>query len=273
MDGAAGVSCAGQCPSAPQFRYVDNATGILDPYLTMAKQYGWANYMFQTNQGPSFPAHQFLFGATSALSAADDARAIFAAENPNPDNIVGCIAKTGAFVAEISPPHNETQKIYPCFEHDTLPDVMPSVSWRYYAPGAGSLWTAPNAIKHICEPNQATGGTCVGPEWTKNVDLTPADVLKDIGRCELRNLSWVIPTGQNSDHGPNEGGGPSWVASIVNAIGNSKCTNPDGSTYWDSTAILVTWDDWGGWYDHEPATILDQPQGDYQYGFRNGDSR
>jgi phospholipase C len=57
------------------------------------------------------------------------------------------------------------------------------------------------------------------------------------------------------------------VASIVNAIGNNpKCAN--GELYWNNTVILVTWDDWGGWYDHEPPTILAQPFGDYQYGFR-----
>jgi phospholipase C len=57
------------------------------------------------------------------------------------------------------------------------------------------------------------------------------------------------------------------VASIVNAIGNN--TSCDSNTgYWKNTAIFITWDDWGGWYDHEGPTILDQPQGDYQYGFR-----
>src|SRR5579863_3916525 len=48
------------------YSYVDNSTGILDPYFTLANQFGFANYMFQTNQGPSFPAHQFLFSGTSA---------------------------------------------------------------------------------------------------------------------------------------------------------------------------------------------------------------
>jgi len=78
----------------------------------------------------------------------------------------------------------------------------------------------------------------------------------------------VIPTGANSDHAQgNDGGGPSWVASIVNAIGNSsRCDNHTG--YWNNTAIFVTWDDWGGWYDHERPSILAQPEGDYQYGFR-----
>lgn len=57
------------------------------------------------------------------------------------------------------------------------------------------------------------------------------------------------------------------MASIVNAIGAStNCDN--GAGYWNDTAIFITWDDWGGWYDHEPPTFLAQPQGDYQYGFR-----
>jgi phospholipase C len=96
----------------------------------------------------------------------------------------------------------------------------------------------------------------------------PADVLTDIANCHLRSLSWVIPTGANSDHAnSNDGGGPSWVASVVNAIGNST-TCDGGAGYWDDTAIVITWDDWGGWYDHEPPSILSSIQGDYERGFR-----
>jgi phospholipase C len=268
MDGAAGITCSGTCPKQPQFRFVDNSSGILNPYLTMATQYGWANYMFQTNQGPSFPAHQFLFGGTSAPSAADDAAGVFASENMSGGKIAGCIATAGTTVELITPNGGEDQKIYPCFEHQTMPDVLPlQFTWRYYAPSAGSIWTAPNAIKHICQSN-GPGGECTGQDWTNNVDLKPADVLTDIANCNLRNLSWVIPTGANSDHARvNDGGGPSWVASIVNAVGQSA--NCDGNTgYWKDTAIFITWDDWGGWYDHEPPTILAAPEGDYQYGFR-----
>lgn len=269
MDGAAGIKCTGKCLSKPQFRYVDNSSGILNPYLTMATHFGWANYMFQTNQGPSFPAHQFLFGGTSAPTTADDAAGIFASENPGgASRQAGCTAPEGTTVEVINPTGGENSKIYPCFEHQTMADVLPTAfTWRYYAPSAGSIWTAPNAIQHICQ-STGSGGQCVGDQWTGNVDLTPADVLRDIAGCNLRNVSWVIPTGANSDHAKvNDGGGPSWVASIVNAIGNS--TSCDGNTgYWNNTAILITWDDWGGWYDHEPPTILAQPEGDYQYGFR-----
>jgi phospholipase C len=103
MDGGAEVSCTGTCPTQPSFRYVDNSTGILDPYLDLIKQYGWANYMFQTNQGPSFPAHQFIFGGTSAPTAADDAAGIFADSNVDSETaIAGCIAAAEATVSLVS---------------------------------------------------------------------------------------------------------------------------------------------------------------------------
>jgi phospholipase C len=277
MDGAASVGCIPNtgttCPTQPEFRYVDNSTGILNPYLALATQYGWANYMFQTNQGPSFPAHQFIFGGTSAPSQSDDASAIFASENVTPINAAaGCNAAPTTTVGTISP--NPTPppygvpgpSIYPCFEHQTMADLVSD--WMYYAAGSGSIWNAPNAIEHICVPS---GGKCTG--WGTHVDPTnPSQVLTDIGNCVLGGLTWVTPTAVNSDHASaNDGGGPSWVASVVNAIGSSKCTdqvNNGTLTFWQDTAILITWDDWGGWYDHEPPTFLAGIQGDYQYGFR-----
>lgn len=276
MNGAAGIGCsptAGtKCPANPQFKYVNNATGTLDPYLTLATQYGWANYMFQTNQGPSFPAHQFIFGGTSAPSRADDFQGIFAAENMSKAASAGCNALSTTSVLVVSPsttppPYGvENSSTFPCFEHQTLADLV--TDWKYYAAGTGSIWNAPNAIQHICVPS---GGQCTG--WGTHVDPTnPSQVLTDIGNCDLHDLTWITPTAKNSDHARiNDGGGPSWVASLVNAIGNSPCTDSQGrrsTTYWQDTAIFITWDDWGGWYDHEPPTILDGVQGDYQYGFR-----
>jgi phospholipase C len=97
MDGSGLIQCFGTCPTSPAFKYVDNSTGTVNPYLSLATQYGWANYMFQTNQGPSFPAHQFLFGGTSAPSQSDDAGGIFASENVSTGTqlqTAGCIAQS-----------------------------------------------------------------------------------------------------------------------------------------------------------------------------------
>jgi len=86
-------------PPHPQFTYVDNSTGVLAPYFKMAETYTFGDRMFQTNQGPSFPAHQFIIAGTSAPVPPTDAMSqFFAAENPlgDPTGIsdqhTGCIA-------------------------------------------------------------------------------------------------------------------------------------------------------------------------------------
>jgi phospholipase C len=89
------------------------------------------------------------------------------------------------------------------------------------------------------------------------VVIPQTQVLTDIAHGQLRTVNWVIPSGQTSDHPRStDGSGPSWVASVVNAIGNGS--------YWSSTAIFITWDDWGGWYDHVAPPIINS----YEYGFR-----
>jgi phospholipase C len=247
----------------PQFRYVDNSTGDIQPYFDLATQYGFANRMFQTNQGPSFPAHQFLISGTSAPSNTSD---LFASENPYSGSN-GCLSKSGTTV-EMIDPNGVNSYMFPCFDHATLFDLLESagLSWRYYATNSSKIWASPNAISNVCDAQTVNGElACTGPSWA-NVTTNPTQVLTDIKNCKLANVAWVTPVGQNSDHpGGNTGGGPAWVSSIVNAIGNSNCG------YWPKTAILVTWDDWGGWYDHVPPPQLGQSNGwgkSYVYGFR-----
>ena len=235
---AGAVSCP---PPNPQFMYVNPSE--VQPYFQLGEQYTFGDRMFQTNQGPSFPAHQFIIAGTSAPTASSD---LFASENPFGG--AGCVAAVGSLVTLIDPLGNENQQIYPCFEHPTLMDLLDvqMVTWRYYAPSAGSIWTGPNAIQHIRS----------GPDWA-NVIIPQTQVLTDILNGQLAQVTWVIPDGADSDHAAsNKGTGPSWVASIVNAIGTSQ--------YWSDTAIIITWDDWGGWYDHVAPSIYDS----YEYGFR-----
>jgi phospholipase C len=269
MDGANLIPCspAANCPPNahpnPQFKYVLPAD--VQPYFALAERYTFGDRMFQTNEGPSFPAHQFIISGTSAPSASSP---LFAAENPALSP-AGCIAASNNTVAMIDAAGSESAQPaeYPCFDHPTVTDLLggQKVSWRYYAPSAGSIWTGPDAISHICGP-QTVGGTltCTGAEWTANVVIPQTGVLTDIANGQLAQVSWVIPDGKSSDHAvSNDGSGPSWVASIVNAIGNSA--------YWANTAIIITWDDWGGWYDHVPPTVVSDGVSwgsGYVYGFR-----
>jgi phospholipase C len=96
--------------------------------------------------------------------------------------------------------------------------------------------------------------------------LNDTQVLSDIANGNLAQVSWVIPNGTNSDHAGSTAtvNGPSWVAAIVNEIGHSP--------YWANTAIVITWDDWGGWYDHvPPPQVINNGTSwgsGYVYGFR-----
>ena len=264
------VTCnpgAMDCPPPNQgYAYVNPSE--VTPYFTLAETYTFGDRMFQSNQGPSFPAHQFIISGTSAPTGPGMSMSNwFAAENPvglvGADSLTGCIAPPNETVALIDPSGVE-HPAYPCYEHPTLTDQLDSqqISWKYYTPSAGSIWTGPNAIQHMCVPNvpPPNGTACTGADWTNNVVIEKGgnQILTDIANSQLASVSWVIPNSSVSDHADvNNGGGPHWVASIVNAIGNSQ--------YWSNTAIIVTWDDWGGWYDHvAPPSILNS----YQYGFR-----
>jgi len=291
-DGASNAAVFGCAASTwNQFMYVDNAqalkstnlygknltTHILDPYIAMAKRWGWANYMYQTNQGPSYPAHQFIFGGTSAPSQQQDQQGIFVSENFTPQGaFAGCLADTSAMNFLIDSSGTETP--YGgvlgdfCYSHNTMATLLdpPKISWKYYAPAAGSIWTAPNSITAICQPNSGFTA-CNGSEWTNNVIFPftgtygAVPFLNDLQACQLPAVSWVIPDGKWSDHArSNTGLGPSYVAAIVNGIGgfNNTCG------YWANTAIILTWDDWGGWYDHEAPYKLAPPYSNYSYGFR-----
>src|SRR5690349_18139540 len=169
MDGAdkIHVSCkagvTGCPPANPQFQYVNPSD--VQPYFQLAQQYTFGDRMFQTNQGPSFPAHQFVIAGTSAPTATSN---LFASENTHV--AAGCAAPSTAWVWLIDPSGKESSTMYPCFEHPTLPDLLDraGITWKYYTPSRGSIWTAPNAIKHLCGP---VGSECAGPLWVKHVVL------------------------------------------------------------------------------------------------------
>ncbi len=291
-------------PSCPQDTYVsasyDNA--VVSPYFDIAQKYGFANYFFQTNEGPSQPAHDFLFGGTSAPTGNPSVQYFnyFGADNPAGGGVTGCEAASTQTVTLVNPDGNDGDntfpkaKLYPCFEHQTLSDLLEGAgkTWKYYTNNYGDIWTAPNGINHICVAQGGQEGQpCANPDFTNHVLNSPKQILNDLGAnndpCNLQNMSWVIPNGTWSDHpGLGKGkasatieGGPSWVASIINTLGASNCTdmiNGKPVPYWQDTAIIVVWDDWGGFYDHvAPFKVQAGTKGScsawgcgYTYGFR-----
>jgi phospholipase C len=234
-------------PPNAAYGYVPHAESA--PYFHLAEQFTFADEMFQTNQGPSFPAHQYLLSGSSVPQPGSNESI---SENiigyGQSQNNGGCDAPSGSTVLLIDSQGNEGNPIFPCLERQTLVDLLDAnrVSWQYYTPNSFFIWSGIDAIRHLR----------YGGDWV-NVSVPETNILRDISSGTLRSVSWVVPTGANSDHsGSDSNTGPSWVASVVNAIGSSS--------YWDSTAVFVTWDDWGGWYDHVGPQILTS----YELGLR-----
>jgi phospholipase C len=241
MDGFSAVYVDSRpCPTCA-YEYVN--PNQIKPYWTMAQQYGLADHMFTSETSGSFNGHQDLIRGDTKLSA-QEALIDFPSHGP-----WGCDAPYGTTTPLLmnNGQINEDGPA-PCLTYDTLRDLLDAkqVSWKYYTPPligtlAGSYWDAYDAISAVR----------YGSEWTTNISSPQTNILKDIKKGSLPGVSWVIPDGVDSDHSGfgSTDKGPSWVASVVNAIGASK--------YWNSTAVVVVWDDWGGWYDHVAPPQLD----------------
>jgi len=211
----------------------------IQPYWDMAQSYTLIEHMFTLQGSSSFTAHQDLVAGGTEIAPNE---AIV--DLPSCSNCIwGCDAPTGTKTSLIT--ENDDYEPgagpFPCFSYKTMAALLDakSVSWRYYAPQMccnifGKLLSAYDAIDAIRH----------GPDWTNGDISTPqTNIFTDITNGKLQAVSWLIPTEPDSDHpGDPTDDGPSWVASVVNAIGNSS--------YWNSTAIVVVWDDWGGLYDN-----------------------
>lgn len=249
MNGWKQETCGGgTCPDPGAYGYVPQAQA--QPYWNLAQAYAFSDSMFQTNQGPSFPAHQYLVSGTSTIA---DGSTYRASENIS---AAGCDAPVSVKVLTIDPAGVEGNPVPPCFNRSSIFTLLDAagLTWKYYQDGTGAnLWHAPDALKPLC-PNKP----CVSnPEFAANVITNPSQFLTDIGGGSLAAVTYITPTAAESDHAAsNNGTGPAWVTSVVNAIGNSS--------YWGSTAIIFTYDDWGGWYDHQPPTGRDS----YELSFR-----
>jgi phospholipase C len=223
-------------PSTYNYEFVPQSETV--PYWNLASTYTFADRFFQSNTGPSFPAHLYLISGQSAMAAGNP-------EISNvPTNPWGCDSPPNAIVQVLTQNGQLTDGPFPCFDFTTLADEMDNagVSWRYYAPAlgtSGDVWSAFDAIRHIR----------FGGDWNRVIS-PETQILTDVSSGSLAQVTWVVPSKINSDHaGSKSTSGPQWVASIVNAIG--------GSQYWNNTVIFVTWDDWGGWYDHVSPPQLD----------------
>jgi phospholipase C len=236
MDGFA------RTPLAERYAYTQMRADQIPNYWRWAHRFVLGDRFFAPEMGPSFPNHLYAIAGQSAGS------------HDTPDNVIpadgrakswGCDAPASERVTVVDPDGDRT-RVPPCFDMRTEGDALDQrgVSWRSYAATAdqsGYIWSAFGAIRHVRD----------GAAWEDHirpVSTFAADALKG----DLPAVSWVTPTYALSDHpdaGANLCSGQNWTTRVIDAL----MEGPD----WQSTAVFLTWDEWGGFYDHVPPPQVD----------------
>jgi phospholipase C len=220
-------------------------------YWTYAKDFVLQDRMFEPNFGWSAPSHLYTVSA-------------WAARCSNPLNAMTCrtdlleAAERDQDKANSIPDYGWTDVTYLLHKYN--------VSWGYYVDPGTQPDCDDGAVS--CDPKAQNPGT---PEiWNPLPDFVTVHQDRQIGNIQssdsflsqaragsLPAVSWVVPNNANSEHPPNSVAvGQAWVTSLINAV----MSGPD----WSSSAIFVTWDDWGGFYDHVVPPRVDQ----FGYGIR-----
>jgi phospholipase C len=210
-------------------------------YWSYASHFTLADRMFSPVAGPSFPAH--LYAISGQSGGTIDIPTQGAGQ---PAVSWGCDEGTSATVNVLDAKGNLTTS-FPCFDFQTLGDSLEAagISWAYYAPPRGLegyIWSAFDGISHIR----------FGPLWTQRVPDWNQFVV-DAQNGSLPAVSWLVPDLPVSDHPQSKVGmcaGENWTVQQINAV----MQGPE----WPTTAILLVWDDFGGYYDHVTPPYVDQ---------------
>jgi phospholipase C len=225
-------------------------------YWSYAQNYVLQDHMFEPNASWSLPEHLFQVSEWSAACT----------EHNNPGSCTNALQDPGRpshaglpDAAIISGTGPGSGPIYAWTDLTYLLHKN-NVSWGYYVVAG----TEPD-----CEDDTAVSCTA-GKQNAKTpgiwnplpyFDTVRADGqesnIQSVDRYyaaakagQLPAVSWIVPSGAVSEHPPGAvSAGQAYVTSLINAA----MTGPQ----WDSTAIFLAWDDWGGFYDHVPTATVD----------------
>jgi phospholipase C len=206
----------------------------------------------------SFPEHLYLVSAWSAVCPKPNAE-----PEPNPLNCAGSLnavqpAKSWSTPIEEPPRANYSWTDITYLLHKA------GVSWGYYIH---------EGFEPDCEDDEAVTcgkiklNTKTPGIWNPladfvdvqqdgqlgNIQTLPRfyEAVHDETACGLPNVSWIVPSQEVSEHPPDPiSKGQAYVTTLINSIMRSPC--------WDSTTIFLSWDDWGGFYDHVVPPKVDE---------------
>lgn len=219
-------------------------------YWTYASRFVLDDHMFSSQASWSLPAHLYLVSEWSATcTIALDPSSCRNSTNQSPQ---------GYALGEPS-----ASNTWPAVHFDwtdlTYLLHRAHVSWRYYLDEGlqpdcpdGEM-ACQSSVSRVNEPgiwNPLAAFDTVHADHQMGNIVAIRHLYSDAAAGRLPQVAWVIPNADDSEHPPARvSTGQAYVTSIVNAIMRSRD--------WSSTAIFVTWDDWGGFYDHVPPPTVD----------------
>jgi phospholipase C len=220
----------------------------LPDYWAYADRFVLADRFFSSMAGPSFPNHLFAVAAQSG-GFVDNG------DSPNGPGQGSLCDSTTQLADRLRPGLTQADlgaitsaerhwrasstraigryvmRARTCIDIRTLPDELEQagVTWQYYAKPNSNAFV--QAVRHFR----------FGPMW-KHV-VPPDRFVTDVAEGHLPQVSWLIPPRQLSEHpGFSVCAGENWTAQQINAVMRSP--------YWRDTAVILAWDDFGGFYDH-----------------------
>lgn len=209
-------------------------------YWSYAQTYELADAAFSNIASGSYPAHLDLVAGTS-LNTID-----------NPDSSLpaqwGCDASADTTVASMDPTTYIVNAVFPCFTATTMGNLADTagVSWKAY--------TALDSTQsgYIYNPFRSFSSIYDGADWGTKV-VNYGQFITDAQAGNLPAISWLTPPSEETDHPPDSACvGENWTVQQINAIMQGP------SSQWNSTVIILLWDDWGGLYDHVAPPYRDQ---------------
>ena len=211
-----------------RYPYTQFVESDIPNYFAYARNFVLADRMFSSLAGPSFPNHLYTVAAQSGGAIDDPHASHFNWGCDSDENQTVIVVKPdGKFATEP-----------PCFDFQTLADSLEDkhISWKYYAPSKGQYgyqFSTLDAIRHIRN----------SPLWEERV-VPDSQFENDAKNGRLPAVSWLITGGANEHPPLSTCKGENWTVRELNAV----MQGPD----WNSTVVFLTWDDFGGFYDHVP---------------------
>jgi len=220
----------------------------LPNYWHWAREYALSDNFYASALGPSYPNH-FFFIAGQSGGVIDNPENILTRpgkDGAKPFKSWGCDALGDDVFVLVKDDKGNLSKHDSCFNFKTVGQQLTEigVDWRFYSavPGqVGYFWNAYNGIHDVFHTDL----------WHEHAQNPIDRLIDDIQANALPAVTWVTPQFELSDHPPASSSfAHNWLTDVVNAVMKSEM--------WDQTAIFITWDEWGGFYDSVMPPAVDE---------------